>query len=372
MQGKYRVWPHYVLAKTCRTLIHRRIKNLVSWEPLKNPKPGYSVVIGCNTPLAEMLGANLKMLQRQRLENLDRIIIVLDRPKDQMPYPVEQHLRQQFPTLPLRFIYYTPRQSNTVRAVSQPWVYAWLSWCLGIAAARTRYCFLHDFDAMLINPEIIESRYRDIRNKQVEYCGVKSYLGNGIHPTDQLAVTFELMFDLAFVRSRFLPIELANTVDIYKGRGVDFDTMLYAQSKGGTAMTSEVADDDMVHPQQVICQFTSLTQKGVLPPGNCNLLIVPYFLYLADRPQFLRSTHIELGRIASGSRSLRDGIPFFGRRLDLSQFTAVHIDWITRQAFCLERAVNGFVRPEVSEFFTAVRDVVEVHEHQPSRDLVPA
>ncbi|HEY8750458.1 MAG TPA: hypothetical protein VIM11_20910 [Tepidisphaeraceae bacterium] len=372
MQGKYRLWPRYVLAKAHRTLIHRRIKNLVKWQPLESPQAGYSIIIGCNTPLAEMLGANLKMLERQRLDHLEQILIVLDQPKDQIPIAIEQQLREAFPKLPLQFIYYTATQSNTARVVSQPWVYAWLSWCLGMAAARTRHCFLHDFDAMLINPEIIESRYAQIRDCQAEYCGVKYYLGNGLHPSDALAVTFELMFDLAFVRSRFHPIELANTVNMYKGRGVDFDTMLYAQSKDGRAVMSAVTDDDMVHPQQVICQFTSLTQRNILPPGNCNLLIVPYFLFLADKPEFLRSTRTELSRIATGDSPFGTGIPFFGRRLDLSQFTATHIDWIANQSFSLERAVNGFVRPEVTDFFAAIRDVVEDHAQPVEHELVPA
>jgi hypothetical protein len=360
------------VAKLLRSLLHRRIKNLVNWKPLENPRAGYSIVIGSNTPLAEMLGANLKMLQRQRLDHLDQIIIVLDRPIDQMPYPVEQQLRNDFPNLPLHFIYYTQRQSDILRSVARPWVYAWLSWCLGMAAARTRYCLLHDFDAMLINPDIIESRYAESLKRRVEYCGVKNYLGNGIVPADGLAVTFELMFDLAFIRNRFQPIELANTVGMYKGRAVDFDIMLYAQSKAGTACTSEVAEDDMVHPQQVICQFTSLIQKGVLPPGKCNLLIVPYFLYLANKPQFLRSTRIELGRISSGNRAHKDGLPFFGKTLDLSQFTVTHVDWIARQAFQLDRAINGAVTPEISDFFNAVRQVVEPRQHTDMTELVPA
>ncbi len=97
---------------------------------------------------------------------------------------------------------------------------------------------------------------------------MKYYLGNGLAPADRLAVTFELMFDLAFVRRHFRPIELANTVDTYKGRGVDFDTMLYAQSKAGSAFTAEVSDQPMVHPQQVICQFTQLMQTNTLTPGS--------------------------------------------------------------------------------------------------------
>ncbi len=175
-----------------------------------------------------------------------------------------------------------------------------------------------------------------IAESGAEYCGVKYYLGNGLTPADKLAVTFELMFDLAFVRRHFRPIELANTVDRYEGRGVDFDTMLYAQSRAGTAFTAEVSDGDMVHPQQVICQFTQLMQKNTLPPGNCNLLIVPYFLYLADKPESLRGMQSELTRIDDGLQAIEEGVAFFGRRLALAHYSVKHIDWLAGQAYALE------------------------------------
>src|SRR6185312_13798282 len=101
----------------------------------------------------------------------------------------------------------------------------------------------------------------------------------------------------------------------------------------------------------------------ILPPGNCNLLIVPYFLYLANKPQFLRSTRIELGRISAGARPHKAGLPFFGRTLDLSQFTVTHVEWIARQAFQLDRALTGSVRPEITDFFAAVREVIEDGNH---------
>ena len=365
MKGKYSSYVRYVAAKAFRSVLHQRIQELVTWDALPSPREGYSIVIGCNTPLAEMLGANLNMLERQNLDHLDRIYVVMDSPREQMPFDVEAELGKRFPTLPLHFLYYTPLQARTLRKLGHPWIYAWLSWCLGMSAARTRYCFLHDFDAMLITPDIIESRYQQIVARSAQYCGVKYYLGNGITPDDALAVTFELMVDLKFVRENFRPIELANTVDKFRGRAVDFDILLYAQSKAGTAFAIPLRDEGMVHPQQVICQFTSLMQKNTLPPGNINLLIVPYFLHLAGNPSLLRDSTDALEQIASGRRAFDQGLPFYNRRLDLSIYTLNHIDWIAGQCYTLERAVNGVINPEVREYFVRLRGVIE-------RSLQPA
>ncbi len=139
MHGKYGNWPRYGRGEGTLAAppSSGQFGNLANWQPLENPRRGYSIVIGCNTPLAEMLGANLKMLERQRLENLDRIFIVLDQPRSQMHFRSNRNCAS-FPDLPLHFIYYTDHQSETARKVGQPWVYAWLSWCLGIGAAKRR------------------------------------------------------------------------------------------------------------------------------------------------------------------------------------------------------------------------------------------
>jgi hypothetical protein len=288
------------------------------------------------------------------MENLDRIIVVFARPKEEIPCPIEQQMRQAHPSLPLEFIYYSPTQARVSKSVAKTWVYSWLSWCLGMAASRTQYCLLHDFDAMLVKPDIIESRYDEIRRRGVEYCGVRNYIGNGINSEDGLVVTFELMFDVAFVRRTFRPVELVNIIDIYKGRSVDFDSLLYIQTKAGKSVILEIAEEDMVHPQQVICQFTDLTQrKGWIPPESNNLLFVPYFLYVAGRPESLASTREELRQLS------HDHLAFFGQQMDLSRLSVSHVDWISKQAQRLEAAVAGSVRADVHEYLSALRAYVE-------------
>ncbi len=67
----------------------------------------------------------------------------------------------------------------------------------------------------------------------------------------------------------------------------------------------------------------------------------------------------ELARIDDGVQAIDGGVEFFGRRLALAHYSVKHIDWLAGQAYALERAVNGFVRPEVTGFFTALRNVLQ-------------
>jgi len=358
MQGKYKNWLQYGLARTRRALLRAAIRPLVTWEPVSEPRDGYTIVVGCNTPLAEMLAANLHMLGRQRLANLDRIVVVFDEPKSQMPFAAEEAMRRAYPELPLEFAYYTRRQARVCRMIGFAWVNCWLSWCIGIAAARSRYCLLHDFDAMLIDPEIVESRYEEIRRREAQYCRVRNYIGNGIEATDGLVVTFEMMFDLEFLRRTFHPIDLYNSIGRLDGRTVDFDTFLYPQRKAGISFVLGVPEQDMVHPSQVICQFSGLmNSRDYVPPETNNLLMIPYFLFLAGKPESMTSTRreLELAKLQFGR-----SIQFFGRRMNLSRLSDSHARWLEKQAFRLEQATAGRVRQDVSDYFGAIKAVAGI------------
>src|SRR5262249_8422147 len=145
------------------------LRQMVTWTPLQEPAEGYSILIGCNSPLSRMLEANLKMLANQKLSSLDRIFVVFDTPAEQIGLGLEQQMRERFPHLPLSFIYYSRIQARVLATIGWGWAYSWLSWCKGIAATRTRYAFLQDFDAFLLRPDIIEERYHAIRQRNDQY-----------------------------------------------------------------------------------------------------------------------------------------------------------------------------------------------------------
>jgi hypothetical protein len=330
-----------------RWAIRRLISGLASWRPLPAPSDRVTIVIGCNVALARMISCNLRFLSRQDLSHVDRILIVLDRPRAQMEDDVEPGVLARFPSLPLEFLYYDDRQRRTCRLIGWPWVQSWLSWSIGIGHARTRYVLLHDFDAMLLRPDIVEERYRGIRERGDQYVGVRHYEGNGVVADDGLVTTFELVFDAEFVRRTFRPLDLFNQVTRFRGRRVDFDTFLHAQSRDGSASTLPVTEDDMVHPSQLICQFEDFRLGRRAIPASNNLLLIPYFLYAGDEPALLRRLTAELERNEGRE------VSFFGRPLDVSRLGEEHLRWIAKQARRLEIAATGEVRSEVARYFAA-------------------
>lgn len=353
---KYNGAAPFWAARLRRAALRTILRPLVKWAPLDQPEQGYTVLIGCLASMLPVLRANLALLQKQDRQNLREIIAVIDAPRKDMGQEAEA-LRAQFADLPLRIIFYSPMQARVLRTINWAWCYSWLSWSLGIAACRTRYALLQDLDALLLRPDLLEQRYQAIRQRGNEYLGVRFYRGNGIRPDDELAVTFELMFNAAYVRREFKPVDLFNYTGWCRGRRVEFDTFLHAQHRKGKASALPVRPDEMVHPSQLFCQWMELRrQANYVPPSHNNLPLLPYFFHVGGDPDALAVHREALEQARQGGRTT-----LLGRPLDLSTLGAEHARWLIAQIERVERAVAGEVRPEVRHYVESLWAVVTAH-----------
>lgn len=161
--------------------------------------------------------------------------------------------------------------------------------------------------------------------------------------------TFEMVFDVAFVRERFEPVDLIDRVRTINGRAVLMDTFLHAQSLLGERTLLEAASSDLVHPGQMICQFQNLMiKRSYVPPGKNHLLLIPYFLFMGVFPQATEATTIAI------EKANRPVVSFFGREMDLSHLERAHVEKVTLQAEILEVAVQGDFRAAATRYFGAL------------------
>lgn len=349
---KYRSSAKFLASRARRGAMRAAIAPLVRWENAPADRDGYTVIIGCNSRLAPMVGANLAMLERLDLEGVDAVIVVFDRPEAEVGGMTQAELKERFPRLPLRCLYYTARQARVAKLFDWGWIYSWMSWSLGIAATRTRYALLHDFDALPLRPDTLASRYHAIRAGNAEYLGIKHYVGSGLIPDDGLVTTFEMIFDAEFVRRTFRPIDLFNNVRRFQGRRVEFDTFLHAQTVAGRAAVLPIDEASMVHPSQMICQYVDHVNGRAVPAGTNNIFMIPYYFHLGGDPGPFRDVGEQLQRGSGGS------VRVFGRPLDPSQLTPAHAAWYAKQAGRLERELFGEVRTEVRAYFEAIEAAV--------------
>jgi hypothetical protein len=177
---KYRSTFAYLRAKASRAALQALIAPLVRWHPLEHPGDGYTVIVASNRDLLPLLAANLELLARQDLTDAREVLVVIAGTRDQVGTKTERSLLDRFPGLPLRMLYYSMAQAAVAQRIDWGWVYSWLSWCLGIAAAQTRWVMLHDLDSLLLRPSLLAERYRAARLGDAQYLGVRYYSGGGI------------------------------------------------------------------------------------------------------------------------------------------------------------------------------------------------
>ena len=347
MEGKYRSRLSYLYVKLYRFFIRAVIRSFVSWTPMTEVRDGYTVIIGCVQRLPDLLLANLRCLARQDRRNLVEILLVLD---GNGPEGIDARIAEAIPGIPHRVLRWSGWQKFVTGVFRWPWINAWLSWSIAIREVRSRHVLIQDLDALLMKRDFLECRYAAIRELNVPYLGVRWYEGNGILPDAELVTTFQMMFDGEFVRRTFTPMALFNQVAMYRGRSVDFDTFLHAESVAGERRMIPTDLDDFVHPSQMICQWAfHMNGDSRLPTRTHNLMLLPYFMYLGGESVMLPRLTREMTDRKGGD------VTFFDRPLRISDLTPEHVAWLEKQAGQVERCLHGIVRPEVRGYFDALR-----------------
>lgn len=345
--------PHYVRKLALREGLRAIIKPLVTWEPMRAPREGYSVLIGCHRELGDLLLATLRSLSRQRATHCREVILSFDGLASELGASFEEKAREMAGSLPLRFLYCTPKDLRIARRIDWGPVYAWMNWSRGLAACTTRHALLHDLDALLIDPEVFESRYAAILDRSVEYLGIAYHGGGGTVPEDRLARTFELMLDAAFVRAHHQPLDVFNkmwTIRDARGgvRRVEFDTFLYCQHTRGRRDALPMGEEQMVHPSNMIGQYTDFRNKRPRIPPNTNLPMIPYYELVGGNPTNVREVVRQLRASKSGVVTL------WGWELHIERTSQSHRAWMRKQAGRVEDFLFGGMREDAQAYFDAI------------------
>lgn len=355
MRGKYSNRLSHTLARLRRFPMNAMLRDKVAWQPMESPEPGYTPIIGCMAAIPEVALANVRLMSRMDLTNAKEVILVFDRPPALMPEGFADRLEEARGDMPIRLLHYSDAQHAAAERIRWGWVYAWMSWTTGIAHAATQHVILHDLDAMPINPSFFENRYRLACDSDATFLGIRWYRGNGLEHADQLTTTFEMVMDAARVRETTEPYQAFNRIDTFNGKSVEFDTFLYTQSLlPGESDQVPIDETDVVHPSQMICQFTDLlADRNTHAMPATNLPLMPVYMLLGGRRDLLDAMTEHLAKGGD------DQLPFFGKRLDVSALTPKHLDWLEKQGRRLDTAATGSVRDEVERYLGLLRSRVE-------------
>ena len=327
--------------------INMSVRNLVSWEPMGEPLPGYTVVLACMKRLAPLAAANLRLCARQDCPRMSEMILVFDCPVGDVPAGVLDAVREVAPSIKVRLVGYGERQDEVARRFNWGWVYSWLSWSLAIGQTRTRAMIIHDLDAMPIYPGLFERLYDNWLEEGAEFCGICPYQSNVVTKEMALVATFEMTLDAAYLREKFRPFDLLNKFRLVDGRLVNFDTLLNPQWLSPRRSRAERPIDEtwLVHPSLVIGNYIDLVsrRKNFLGVDH-SLPVLPYFLYLGGDGDSLAAAGPQLA--VPWARS----VTVFGHEMGIDGIMPEHWAWMEKQIRRLEQALFGETRPEVKDY----------------------
>jgi hypothetical protein len=321
------------------------LHNLVTWRPQGEPEPGYTIVVACVRDLAPLATANLQLCARCDASHRHEIILVFDCPAHDIPDEVRVAARDVAPSVQVRLFGYSDRQHRIARMIDWGWVYSWLSWCRALSEARTRAVIIHDLDALPLDPGLFEQLYAKWSESQAEFCGISPYVGDRITEEMNLVRTPELTFDVAYVRQRFRPFDIFNKLRLIDGRAVDFDTMLHVQWRSPRRVVRPIDETQLVHPSQLICQYTDLVAgRSDFRRSDHSLPMLPYFFHLGGDPTKLEA----LGPLLADECATC--VKFCGRTLRIDGLRPARWAWMEKQIRRMEQSFHGGTRPEVEDY----------------------
>ena len=333
-------FPQFAAKSVLRAAARAILSGLVTWPSTPSQEDGLTVIIGAAWRLPHVALANLRFLSLQKADCVREVLLVFDCLPGELPADYPQRIAAVAGGLPVRCLFYTPRQVRIARTIDWGWIYSWMSWSLGIGACRTRLAMLHDLDALLLRTDILQERHDRIREHNCTYMGIGYYEGRHVVAADRLAKTFELTFNVNDVRSSVKPVDLFNRMAVIGGRRVEFDTFLHAQRLSGSVRVSPIDETDMVHPSQMICQFVDHVRRPVRVPTVNNLLMLPYYQFLGGDDSLLVSLSADLASSPDGS------VKAWGRPLAAGRIGAAHADWLRKQTLRAESAARSGGPPD--------------------------
>ena len=359
MRGKYQKWIVHTAASLAREVLRRKLAKLVHWEPLNDPVPGCTAIIGDCSSLPNVLMANLRCLEASRWPDLKQVIAVFDRKPSIRTSSLVSEALSAFPQLNLQFFHYSDEQHAAAERYKLGYLYAWLSWCIAIKHAKTEHVLFHDYDALLLGAAI-GKRYTRYINSDAKVQGIRWYNENGINENDRLATTFEAFMNTRWLRSR-APIELFNKFRIVDNRSIDFDTTLDAQFGTLDSKDRDIAPmrfDELMHPSQMICQYTAYRKSPAAPLPCFSIPMIPFFNFLSRGERAIEEATFSLK--TAGSRDvdlLRDGT-----RINLAALNVDHVHWILRQILQACQALSIAPTEQIYRYGEALYDVTRTSD----------
>jgi hypothetical protein len=317
------------------------------WSPLKDPKEGFSIVLGVPWALRHLLPVNLEFVQRTDIRQLRRLYVVFDRVAQDGGEAFIEQIRAQFPHLPLAFSFHPRLPGIIVERINQSKFYASMNWTLGLAQCETRYAVMHDFDLYPLVPEYFVCMADAMRDRKLRFTGLELTTFDALQPSHGLIGTWALGIDVAWLREHYRPIDCFHAVEHISGQRFDLDAFTYIESRTPQrALVDVVTSADAAHVRN-LCSTYLRFSKGQRFDVVWRLHLMWYLEFLGGRNDRLNQV-IDLMDKTNSSRLPVDGL--------VAEFAETHVtcaNVLRREIGPMERFLFGEPRHEVMAYVDA-------------------
>lgn len=328
-------------------IVRTLLRTMLRWTHTTGDRPGYSIVLGVPWMLRDLLGVNLRFVQRCDLSDVDAIHLVFDRPAQEGMDAFVAQTREAFGDLPLVFHHHYPVSGRLVQRANNASLFACMNWTLGIRAARTRYVVLHDFDLYPTDEGYFRRLYDQLRSDELHFTANELTHFDGLADADNMLGTWSLGIDADWLRNHFDPVMCFHAVDKVDGRWTSLDGLTHIETKTDRRKLCEAASlDHFVHVTNLCSVFLRYTSGQDFDPV-WRLHMLWYLQHLAgDSGPMVRATE------ALGAASTAQ-ITVGGRAID---FAGTHVTCgsaLRERAEAMERSLHGGVSGEVAAYLGA-------------------
>jgi len=335
------------IQKKARLIIRLFLRTLLSWSKLKNPTPGFSIILGTPWALRELLEVNLRFVAHTNPEGFERMYIMFDRRKQSGAEKFIAEVREKFPDLPLEFHFYPAIVGALVERVNQSKFYATLCWVLGLRKCQSRYAILHDFDLYPIKENYFNNFISTIEKDGFRMCGLENTKFGGLKGSDKILATWGLAIDVPWIREKHHPIDCFHVESNVLGRSVEFDPFARLQvGLSERGLVEEINENEFAHVTNLVSTHLRFN-KGEPVTVAWRLNYLWYLESLVANSS--RMEQVTKKMIEANSPELE----FESHVVD---FSAVHYtcgNVLAKRVMLMEKFLFGKCRKEVKEYVNA-------------------
>jgi hypothetical protein len=320
---------------------------LLRWSPLPAPTEGFSVILGVPWDLRHLLNVNLRFLAQTDLERLRDVHVVFDRLSRPEMKEIEAAARRDFPALPLTFHSYSGLAGRLVERVHVSTFYNSMNTTLALKHCRTRYAILHDFDLYPLRRDHFTSIVDAMRHAGWRFGGHELTHFDGLTDEDKQIGTWTLGIDVAWLRSKYRPIDCFHRVTRHRGQRFNLDPFAWLQFQTPLrGITGQSDDPKFCHVMNLCSTYLRFLKRAPLKVA-WRLHYLWYLEELSGRGGRLEEV-VHAMRAATSPVLELDRLP--------ADFTSVHVtcaNVLRKELFAMEQALFGSSRPEVEAYVDA-------------------